>query len=138
MLRCRTPARLSVRNRAKWCVVSFGVAGTPVPAHTTLKETSMHPTRPQASPPRRAPRAGSIPSGAAEPDAALELPAPQEHELIEGPSREDMIRRRAFDLYQRNGCVDGHALDDWLAAEAELGREVMEGDSPMDDVIEHE
>ena len=98
----------------------------------------MHPTHRQAPPPRHAPRAGSRPPSAAEPDTTLELPAPQEHELIEGPSREDLIRRRAFDLYQRNGCVDGRAVDDWLAGEAELGREVMEGDSPMDGATERE
>jgi hypothetical protein len=32
-----------------------------------------------------------------------------------------MIRVRAYDRYERNGCVDGHELDDWLAAEAEVG-----------------
>ena len=98
----------------------------------------MHPTHPQPWLPRPAPRAGFAPTGTTETDTALELPAPEEHELIEGPSREDLIRRRAFDLYQRNGCVDGRALDDWLTAEAELGREVLEGDSPMDDAIERE
>ncbi|QTN22035.1 DUF2934 domain-containing protein [Rhizobacter sp. AJA081-3] len=90
---------------------------------------------------RHAPGAASTPVATAadtDTEATLELPAPEDHELIEGPSREDMIRRRAFDLYQRNGCVDGRELDDWLAAEAELGREVMEGDSPMDGAIERE
>lgn len=70
--------------------------------------------------------------------APLELPAPEAHELIEGPSREDLIRRRAYDLYQRNGCVDGHALDDWLAAEAELGWDVIEGSAPVGENVEHE
>ena len=69
-------------------------------------------------------------------DAALELPAPAPHELIEGPSREDLIRRRAYDLYERNGRVDGHALNDWLTAEAEVGRQVMEGTSPMEESVE--
>lgn len=88
----------------------------------------------------RAPRAAiQQPVGpTADADAALALPADEGHELIEGPSREDLIRRRAYDLYQRNGCVDGHALDDWLAAEAELGREVIEGASPMDETVERE
>lgn len=96
----------------------------------------MNPTRRQAHPPGHAPRAR--PGSTADTDAALELPVPEELELIEGPSREDLIRRRAFDLYERNGCVDGRALDDWLAAEAELGREVIEGDSPMDDAVDRE
>jgi HSP20 family molecular chaperone IbpA len=29
-------------------------------------------------------------------------------------------RRRAFELFQRRGCTDGGALDDWLSAEREL------------------
>lgn len=98
----------------------------------------MHPTHPPTRPTREATRTGAIPGVTNAPDTALELPAPQEHELIEGPSRDDLIRRRAFDLYQRHGCIDGHALDDWLAAEAELGREVLEGDSPMGDSVERE
>jgi hypothetical protein len=30
------------------------------------------------------------------------------------------IRRRAYELYEQRGRVDGHELDDWLQAEAEL------------------
>ncbi len=33
---------------------------------------------------------------------------------------EERIRRRAFELYERRGRVDGFALDDWLQAEAEI------------------
>lgn len=71
-------------------------------------------------------------------DAALELPAPPPQELIEGPSREDLIRRRAYDLYERNGCVEGRAMEDWLEAEAELDRQVIEGTSPLEKAVEHE
>jgi Protein of unknown function (DUF2934) len=70
--------------------------------------------------------------------AAPSLPAPQPRELIAGPNREDLIRRHAFDLYERNGCVDGRALDDWLAAEAEIDRLVLEGTAPMDEDAVHE
>ncbi len=35
---------------------------------------------------------------------------------------EDKIRERAYALYEEGGRVDGHALDHWLAAEAELRR----------------
>lgn len=59
--------------------------------------------------------------GSSEPGNVQNLPAPEHHELLEGPTREQLIRRRAYDLYRRNGCVDGHALEDWLTAEAELG-----------------
>jgi len=33
---------------------------------------------------------------------------------------EDEIRRRAYELYEQRGKVDGYALDDWLQAEAEV------------------
>ena len=36
-----------------------------------------------------------------------------------GVSRED-IARRAYDLFLERGSLDGHDLDDWLAAEREL------------------
>lgn len=32
----------------------------------------------------------------------------------------DRIRKRAFDLFSGRGFGDGHALDDWLAAEREI------------------
>jgi hypothetical protein len=33
---------------------------------------------------------------------------------------QDQIRARAFQLYEQRGKDDGHELDDWLQAEAEL------------------
>jgi Protein of unknown function (DUF2934) len=33
---------------------------------------------------------------------------------------EERIRLRAYELYERRGRRDGHAVDDWLQAEAEL------------------
>lgn len=33
---------------------------------------------------------------------------------------ENRIRRRAYQLYEQRGSVDGFALDDWLQAEAEV------------------
>ena len=38
----------------------------------------------------------------------------------ESAEREDQIRRRAYELYQARGFEDGHDLDDWLQAEAEI------------------
>lgn len=35
----------------------------------------------------------------------------------------EQVRRRAYELYQLRGSDDGHALDDWLQAEAELREE---------------
>ncbi len=37
------------------------------------------------------------------------------------PTRlEDDIRRRAYELYEARGREDGHELDDWLQARAEI------------------
>lgn len=33
---------------------------------------------------------------------------------------EERIRRRAYELYEHRGRVDGFALDDWLQAESEI------------------
>ncbi len=33
---------------------------------------------------------------------------------------EQKIRLRAYQLYEERGRIDGHALDDWLQAEAEV------------------
>ena len=64
------------------------------------------------------------------------LPGPQPHELIEGPSREELVRRHAFELYERHGRADGHALDDWLTAEAEVARLVVDAVSPAEPAVE--
>jgi hypothetical protein len=29
----------------------------------------------------------------------------------------DMIRKKAYELYQKRGCKAGHSMDDWLEAE---------------------
>jgi Protein of unknown function (DUF2934) len=33
---------------------------------------------------------------------------------------EELTRRRAYELYEERGRVDGFALDDWLQAEGEI------------------
>ena len=35
---------------------------------------------------------------------------------------EEKIRLRAYELYEERGKIEGHALDDWLQAEAEIVR----------------
>ena len=37
-----------------------------------------------------------------------------------GYATEEVIRKRAYDLYEHRGCADGLDVEDWLAAEAEL------------------
>ena len=46
---------------------------------------------------------------------------------------EELIRQRAYQLYEERGCEDGHDLEDWLRAEAE-----MLGKKPSGSVTEHE
>jgi DUF2934 family protein len=33
---------------------------------------------------------------------------------------EEQIRIRAYELYEARGCEDGHDVEDWLRAEAEI------------------
>jgi hypothetical protein len=33
---------------------------------------------------------------------------------------QEQVRRRAFEIYEQRGREDGHDLDDWLQAEAEI------------------
>jgi hypothetical protein len=33
---------------------------------------------------------------------------------------QEQVRRRAFEIYIQRGAQDGHELDDWLQAEAEI------------------
>ena len=32
----------------------------------------------------------------------------------------ERIRSRAYELYEERGCEDGHEVEDWLRAEAEV------------------
>ena len=35
---------------------------------------------------------------------------------------EEIIRQRAYELFEQRGCEPGHDLDDWLQAEADVMR----------------
>ena len=45
------------------------------------------------------------------------------------PMIERAIRQRAYELYIKRGMAPGHALDDWLQAEAELVHDHSTSDS---------
>ena len=46
---------------------------------------------------------------------------PTETHAAESPvDTQEQVRRRAFELYEQRGREDGHDLEDWLQAEAEL------------------
>jgi Protein of unknown function (DUF2934) len=36
------------------------------------------------------------------------------------PNLEEEIRRRAFEMYEERGRQDGHDIEDWVRAEAEV------------------
>jgi hypothetical protein len=42
----------------------------------------------------------------------------------------EQIEKRAYELYLERGCEDGHALEDWLAAQAEIMELSEQSDSP--------
>jgi hypothetical protein len=46
--------------------------------------------------------------------------AAQPAEQASEASREEVVRRTAFGFYEARGRVDGHELEDWLKAEAEV------------------
>ena len=60
------------------------------------------------------PKAGEKPA-AAEAASAAGQPMPDEQ-------RQQAIRLAAYALYEARGCVYGHALEDWLEAEAQVER----------------
>lgn len=43
-------------------------------------------------------------------------PTPSEND----PDSQQVIRKRAYELYEFRGKEEGHDLDDWLQAESEL------------------
>jgi hypothetical protein len=45
---------------------------------------------------------------------------PQEQEHLPDSTREERIRRRAYEMYLERGGEPGHDLKDWLQAEREL------------------
>jgi hypothetical protein len=47
-------------------------------------------------------------------------PAHPESDKLSVSDLQDRIRNRAYDLYEKRGAQDGHALDDWLQAKAEI------------------
>jgi len=46
---------------------------------------------------------------------------------------EDRVRNRAYQLYEERGHADGHALDDWLEAKAEV-MGVTKGDTYLENL----
>ena len=49
-------------------------------------------------------------------DPAKKQPA----DVVTDPNVEEGIRRHAYELYEERGREDGHDMEDWLRAEAEI------------------
>lgn len=48
-----------------------------------------------------------------------------ENSNVRPEARKEMITRKAQDLYMKRGGTPGHELDDWLAAEKMVDRELQ-------------
>jgi hypothetical protein len=50
---------------------------------------------------------------------------------------DDAIAKRAYELYLQRGSVEGHELDDWLTAEAELSSAAVHAaqEAPVQPVV---
>jgi hypothetical protein len=72
--------------------------------------------------------ASAVEPAAAQPYAPKQSPAsaqPAREDTAQAPAistdeRERLIRDAAYLRYQQGGCVEGHDVEDWLAAEAEV------------------
>ena len=61
------------------------------------------------------------------PTLPMEVKAPKKTALmknskapdLDGNALDEMIRAKAYSLYEARQCESGHALDDWLQAEAQ-------------------
>jgi len=50
---------------------------------------------------------------------------------------EDIIRYRAYQLFEQRGCEPGHDLEDWLQAEAEvMGKKIVASDDQGEKLFE--
>jgi len=47
-------------------------------------------------------------------------------EMAAGMGREELIRQKAYALYEARQCEGGHELEDWLQAEAQVSQEASE------------
>jgi len=69
-------------------------------------------------------------SNAREPETRSEVVAARS---VSAAERQRMIREAAYCRYARRNFADGHALDDWLAAEAEVDR-LLEQSAEIDEL----
>jgi hypothetical protein len=57
---------------------------------------------------------------ATQPRSKIAPTTPIKTQIAAHANTDEQIRPRAYQLYEQRGKVDGHELEDWLQAEAEL------------------
>jgi Protein of unknown function (DUF2934) len=56
----------------------------------------------------------------------MKKPQPRMSQAVPLPDQiEERIRQRAHEIYEARGREDGHDLDDWLAAESDVIRNLL-------------
>lgn len=90
----------------------------------------MKPHPPTSSAPKAKPSTKAAPvARKARAAATSAAPAAPADAQPEPGQREEMVRAAAYRHYEARGCVDGHELEDWLRAEADVERAFASGDS---------
>jgi len=51
--------------------------------------------------------------------------------LLDDGTLHEMIERRAYELYEMRGCVEGYDCEDWLGAERQVLAELKQGPAPL-------
>jgi hypothetical protein len=59
-----------------------------------------------------------------------------ENFMSDNPAKREAIEQRAYELYLARGCEPGMELDDWLAAEQEVGLKAQEPQPQASEVAE--
>jgi hypothetical protein len=99
--------------------------------HASVKAKGM---KPKASP-TRAMRMSTLPAQEAPDDRPIEQRAKAQI-MARTAAREAAIAREAYYRAERRGFAPGYELDDWLAAEAEVGNGQIEIPGSVDDPVD--
>ncbi|MBL8351826.1 MAG: DUF2934 domain-containing protein [Burkholderiaceae bacterium] len=123
-----SPPTSTPRTRRPKAVAEPSTKPAAEPAAKPSAKPAAEPSAKSSAQPGTKPRARR-----AKPVAGALLAAPPEPALPEAPAaREALIRRRAYEIYERSGCIEGRDIDHWLAAEAEIDGRVLEGTAPAE------
>jgi hypothetical protein len=80
-----------------------------------------------------APRRAKAPAGkTGQPITEVQESSQTATSKSDAEKREAMIRIAAYSFYERRGFVSGHELEDWLAAEMEVDRQLAAVPKPTE------